>query len=283
MTPYEALAKYGSITAADKELGIPRTTLRDRLERERTRLPVTHCVIPDCQVKEGVPIEHLEWIGNYIVDKRPDVVICIGDFWDMPSLSSYDKGKKCFEGRRYRKDVEAGNNAMDLLMTPLVKADFHPRLVFTMGNHEHRISRAIDNEPILDGTIGLEDLELAKWGWEVVPFLQPIEIDGISYCHYFYNPNSGKPYAGTALSKLKNIGLSFTMGHQQGIDIAMRELPNGKTQHALVAGSCYLHDETYRGPQANGHWNGIVFKHEVQDGSYDLMQVSLDFLRRKYS
>jgi hypothetical protein len=152
-----------------------------------------------------------------------------------------------------------------------------------MGNHEHRIIRAIENDAILDGTIGLEDLELARWGWEVIPFLKPIQIDGILYAHYFYNPNSGKPYAGTALSKLKNVGLSFTMGHQQGIDIAMRELPNGKTQHALVAGSCYLHDEEYRGPQANGHWNGIVFKHEVRDGMYDLMQVSLDFLRRKYS
>jgi hypothetical protein len=277
----EAVRKYGSIRAAARELGMAESTLRGRLKS--TAEPVTHCVIPDCQVKEGVPIEHLEWIGNYIVDKKPDVVICIGDFWDMPSLSSYDKGKKSFEGRRYRKDIEAGNKGMDMLMTPLAKADFHPRLVFTMGNHEHRVVRAIENDAILDGTIGLEDMELARWGWEVIPFLQPIEIDGISYCHYFYNPNSGKPYAGTAISKLKNIGLSFTMGHQQGIDIAMRELPNGKTQHGLVAGSCYLHEEEYRGPQANGHWNGIVFKHEVHDGMYDLMQVSLDFLRRKYS
>jgi hypothetical protein len=281
MSPAEAVAKHGSIRAAARELGIPESTLRGRLGKSKD--PVTHCVIPDCQVKPGESIAHMEWIGNYIVDKQPDVVICIGDFWDMPSLSSYDKGKKSFEGRRYRKDIDAGNEAMDLMMTPLVKADFHPRLVFTMGNHEHRIMRAIENDAILDGTIGLEDLELARWGWEVVPFLKPIEIDGILYAHYFYNPNSGKPYAGTALSKLKNVGLSFTMGHQQGIDIAMRELPNGKTQHALVAGSCYLHDEEYRGPQANGHWNGIVFKHEVRDGMYDLMQVSLDFLRRKYS
>ena len=87
---------------------------------------------------------------------------------------------------------------------------------------------------------------------------------------------------GTAHTKLKNIGLSFVMGHQQGIDIAMRELPNGKKQHGIVAGSFYQHEMDYRGPQANNHWQGILMLHEVRDGTFDLMQVSLDFLRRKY-
>ena len=45
-----------------------------------------HLVIPDCQVKSDVPLENLEWIGRYIVDKKPDVIINIGDFADMPSL-----------------------------------------------------------------------------------------------------------------------------------------------------------------------------------------------------
>ena len=58
-----------------------------------------HLIIPDCQVKDGVPLEYLEWIGHYIVEKKPDVIINIGDFADMPSLSSYDVGKKSFEGR----------------------------------------------------------------------------------------------------------------------------------------------------------------------------------------
>ena len=107
------------------------------------------CVIPDCQIKEGVPTEHLTWAGQYIADKKPDVIVNIGDFWDMPSLSSYDKGRKDFEGRRYTKDVQAGNDAMDLLLAPIKKEinrqkrnkkkAWKPRMVFTIGNHEHRI------------------------------------------------------------------------------------------------------------------------------------------------
>ena len=52
-------------------------------------------VLPDCQVKEGVPLDHLEWAGKAICDYRPDVVVNIGDFADMPSLSTHDvKGSK---------------------------------------------------------------------------------------------------------------------------------------------------------------------------------------------
>ena len=43
-------------------------------------------VIPDCQVKQGVPLEHLTWAGQAIADYRPDIVVNLGDFADMPSL-----------------------------------------------------------------------------------------------------------------------------------------------------------------------------------------------------
>ena len=79
----------------------------------------THLVIPDTQVKPGVPLDHLSWIGEYIVERKPDVVVHLGDHWDFPSLSAYDRGKKAMEGRRYTDDVDAGNEGMNLLTTPI--------------------------------------------------------------------------------------------------------------------------------------------------------------------
>jgi hypothetical protein len=55
-----------------------------------------HVVIPDIQAKPGHSFRYLERIGEYIVEKKPDVIVCIGDFADMPSLSSYDVGTKSF-------------------------------------------------------------------------------------------------------------------------------------------------------------------------------------------
>lgn len=251
-----------------------------------------HLVIPDCQVKPGHSTEYLTSIGNYIVDKQPDVVVCIGDFADMESLSSYDKGKKSFEGRRYKADIEATHAAMENLLRPIRdhnirqnrkhKAQYRPRMVLTLGNHEDRINRAVNNDAVLDGTIGINDLRYAAFGWEVHPFLDVVVIDGVAYSHYFTSGVMGRP-VGTASALLSKKHMSCVAGHQQGRQIATAVRADGKMMTAIIAGSCYEHDEDYMGPQGNKHWRGIVMLHEVNDGSFDEMFVSLSYLKTKYS
>ena len=51
---------------------------------------------------------------------------------------------------------------------------------------------------------------------------------------------------------------------------------------AIIAGSCYEHNEGYMGPQGNEHWRGFYMLHEVDDGAFDEMAVSIDYLRRTY-
>lgn len=246
-----------------------------------------HLVIPDTQVKPGVPTEHLEWIGRYAAEKKPDVIVHLGDHWDMPSLSSYDKNTRAAEGRRYSEDIQAGNDAMDLLMAPLYReynrSGWWPEMHFLIGNHEQRIERHGNAHPELHGKVGYQDFNLWDHYWKVHDFLVPVVIDGVAYSHYWANPMTGKPYGGAAHTRLKNLGFSFTMGHQQVKDIAERFLPNGRVHRGLVVGACYQHDEDYKGPQGNRHWRGVIVKHEVKDGDYNLMEVSLDFLRRRYS
>lgn len=241
-----------------------------------------HIVIPDTQIKKGVSAEHLGWLGEYIAEKKPGVVVHLGDHWDMPSLSSYDVGKKCFEGRRYRDDIAAGNAGMDLLMNGISKMKEKPRLIFLTGNHEQRIERAIESDAKLDGVLGYQDFNLKKHGWEVIPFLKPIEVDGINYAHYFYNPLTGKPYGGLVSTMLKTIGHSFVAGHRPGLDFATRSLPNGERQTGIIAGSFYDHEEEYLGPQGNFAWKGFLVLHEVHNGQYDPLFVSLDYLKRRF-
>jgi hypothetical protein len=254
--------------------------------------PRTHLVIPDTQSKPGTPNDALGWIGSYIVEKQPDCIVHLGDHADFPSLSSYDVGKKDFEGRRYRDDVDAANLAFDVLCEPMEthnrrkakqnKKQYKPELIMLHGNHEHRVQRAIDNDAAhLDGVISLDDLNYASHGWQVVPFLQPICIDGVYYAHYWANPMTGRPFGGNATTRLKQVGHSFTMGHQQVLDYAIRFVA-GRSQHALIAGAAYLHTEKYLGPQGNDHWRGIIVKHQVEQGSYDPMFVSLDYLCRRF-
>ena len=250
-----------------------------------------HLIIPDTQVKPNGSVDHLRWAGEYAVDKKPDVIVHIGDHWDMPSLSSYDVGKKSFEGRRYTDDVHAGIVAMNTFLAPIraeqqrlidnKKKRWNPRLVFTIGNHEERINRAVENDPKLDGLIGFHDLQLKSMGWEVYPFLQPVVIDGVAYAHYFTSGVMGRPVSSAKLMLQKKM-MSCVMGHVQDRDIAYARRGDGKNVTGLFSGIVYQHDEAYLNPQTNGSWSGVWLFNEVNDGSFDELPISINYLRRKY-
>lgn len=248
--------------------------------------PKRHIYVPDTQVRKGVPVDHLDWIAEYIAAKGCDRVVIGGDWWDMPALSMHDPlGSARMEGARIEDDISSGNDALERFTKRIVakgsKAAKAARDV-TMGNHEYRIDRAVSMDPRYAGVIGMHHLNAERLGWTAHPFRQIVDLDGIWYSHYFYNPLTGRPWGGTIDNRLNKIGHSFVQGHEQAFRYATRHLSNGIEQHGLVAGACYLHDEDYKGPQGNYHFRGIVVMNEVRGGSYDLMRVSLDFLCRKF-
>lgn len=254
-------------------------------------MAIKHLVIPDTQVKPGVPLEHLSWCGEYIVEKRPDVIVQIGDFADMQSLSSYDAGKKSFEGRTYKADIQAVHVGMKLLLAPLGRLNaklrskhkplYKPRMVLTLGNHEERITRAIELDRKLEGTIGLEDLGYEALGWEVYPYLQPVRIDGVSYSHFFPSGPMGRPCS-SARAMLNKYHESCVAGHQQGWDTVNAYRTDGSRITTIIAGSFYQHNEQYLPAISNNHWRGVFMLHEVVNGSFDTMTVSLNYLAQKY-
>ena len=248
-------------------------------------------VIPDCQVKEGVPLEHLTWAGKAIVDYKPDVVVNIGDFADMPSLSTHDvKGSKYFEGKRYTKDIAVVKDAMSQLLAPLKELQqkqkrnkekvYKPRMVMLMGNHENRINRAINNNPTLEGLISTKDLGYEK-DWEVHEFLHPVFINGVGFNHYWPVGAMGRA-AGTPSAIISKLHMSCIAGHQQGKQVAYGKRADGQSICAIIAGSYYLHDESYMDSLSNKHWRGLVVLNEVNDGHFDEMFLSIEYLGKKY-
>jgi hypothetical protein len=250
-----------------------------------------HLIVPDTQIKPGVPTEHIDWLCKYAIEKKPDVLVIIGDWADMASLSSYDKHTKSFEGRTYRADILAANDALQRLMAPieveqarLLRRKQKPwklRKIFCMGNHEHRINRAIELQRELDGLISTNDLFFAQFGFEVYPFLEVATADGVAYSHYFVSGIMGRPVT-TARALLQKKYMSCVAGHQQGYDIATAYRGDGTRITAIIAGSFYQHDEGYLNPQTNKHYRGLVMLNEVQNGEFDEMKVSMAYLREKY-
>ena len=238
-------------------------------------------VVPDPQCMPGVNMQHLKWCGQYFAAKQPDVIVALGDWGDFPSLSMFGS-KMEFEGKRYKKDLAAFHQGMELFMEPLAKVKgYKPYMEFIDGNHEGHIERTVNNDPKLEGMMSLEDLRLKQYGWREHAFLQPVSIGGVAFCHYFPSGIMGRPIT-TAPELLRKLHMSAVAGHQQGREIAFGRRADGGNMTAIITGSFYQHSYKYLSPFTNMHWRGMLMMHEVRDGSFDEMFVSINFLKRKF-
>lgn len=251
--------------------------------------------IPDLHLKPGQDPIRMKWIGRLIAEWRPDVVVQAGDAWDMPSLSSYDVGKKSFEGRSYKTDLEAGHKGFDLLEEEIKNAyrddrerkkrGYNPSKYLLGGNHdEGRVRKIVDGDRKLDGTIGVQDFHRSGWTW--VPFLQPIELGGVYFCHYFISGVMGKPIGGEnpATSLLNKMHKSCVAAHTHLYDYSERTTAGGNKIQALLGGCLLAEDqwEDYAGP-ANHLWRNCVTKfYDVKDGQFDFEMVSAKRLKHLY-
>ncbi len=199
-------------------------------------------------------------------------------------LSFFDKG---LWNRRYvrkteaeRGDVIAIASSQGTLVTRRMG-----RVSFT-GNS--RITRAVEENAKLEGKLSLEDLSFKERGWTVYPFLQPVKIHGINYCHFFplnsqskvTNSKNGSP---SALAQVRRMMSSAVAGHKQGLETAIVETP-GATYRGVIAGSFYLHEEKgYIPPIGEHYWKGLLVFNDVRDGgNFELMEVSMNYLSKRY-
>lgn len=236
--------------------------------------------IPDTQVSSDVPLDHLRAAGRYAADRGVDVIVHAGDFVDYTSLSTYNNPLQR-EGLRVQDDTEAANEALGLFQAGL--GGYKPKLQFiTLGNHEERMDRYIGEHPELEGALALPAFE--AHGWTPYPFLQPVEVNGVAFAHYFTRTAKGwagkNPHA-NAQTMVRREMRSCVAGHSPGLDTYVHPGGNGLIR-GLVAGSFYQHDEKWMGPQGNDYWRGLVVMHEVANGFWNQMEVSLTWLMNKY-
>ncbi len=251
-------------------------------------------VIPDTQVRPGDITDHLDWIAQDIVRRRPDYLVVMGDWWDLPSLSSHDApGSAKKEGARFKEDLDAGRAAMQQLVGPIDKelerikrrriTKWNLKRHFLEGNHENRADRIAAADPVLTGVVGAQLCDVESFGFERHKFLEPIVIEGVHFSHYWQSSHSARPIGGTIDNRLNKLCASFVCGHEQGLKYGNRPLPMGRTIHGIVAGSSYLGTESYRGPQARNEWRGVAVLHDVRDGDFEPMFLTLRYLCREYA
>jgi len=249
----------------------------------------THIVIPDQHSHPDHNNDRADWLSKLILDVKPDVVVNLGDAADMPSLSSYDKGKRNFVGRSYRKDIEAHLEFQERLWEPIrQRKKKMPFSIVLEGNHEHRVERALDLSPELSGTIGFNDYKFDEYYDEVVRYKGSTpgvyEIDDILFAHYFITGVSGRPISGDRAGHMliDKVGSSCVAGHLHTFDYATRTNINGQVRNGLVAGVYQDYDSDWAG-NINHLWrSGVCVLRNVHEGDYDLQWCSIGALKKEY-
>jgi len=249
----------------------------------------THLIIPDTHTHPKFHNKRADWLASLIIDLRPDVVIHMGDGPDMPSLCSYDRGKKGFQGRTYKADVESWLDFQDRMWAPVKQRKKKlPDKHYIEGNHDHRIYRAIEVQPELEGAIGIQDLQLNHY-WDEITLYDGVTpgillVDDINYAHYFVSGVMGKPIGGTypAASLLNKQYGSCTAAHSHTLDYAVRTQVGGGKIQGLIAGCYQDYRSDWAGICNDLWWPGVVIKHNVEGGCYDPQFVSLEALRKEY-
>ena len=218
-------------------------------------------------------------LGKYIAREKPQIIVCIGDMADMPSLSSYDRGTKGFEGRRYKKDVSAAIDAQKKLFAPINRVrGYKPKLHMCMGNHEDRIVRAVNTTPELDGAIGLHDLKYEDFGWKVTPFKRSVAIQGISFSHYFTSGVAGRPISSVHIGHalVTKLHCSAVQGHSHLFNHSEQTRPDGQKIFGLSAG-CFSHPkytESWCQDTEYQWWRGVILLEGLDgEGYYNVIRA----------
>jgi hypothetical protein len=253
-------------------------------------------IVPDTQGHRKRSTKHLEQAGRLVAEKRPQRVMMLGDFGDMPSLSFWDRGKKRSFGFTVQNDIDHMGHMLEVFMKPFKDIrGYKPDLHMLEGNHDGceecegtRMYRFIQDNHQLSGTY--DPMETFREnGWRVHHFQHLVVLDGVYYSHLFPKASTGNVTArgqgfGASNARLQaNANMvSCTAGHKPGLDWSIRPA-TGRIIHTLIAGSFYHHDEHYKGPQGNDYWRGLFYKKGVRNGEYDHETFSMRRLRREYA
>jgi hypothetical protein len=265
-----------------------------RRQAQTTR-PLEIAVIPDLHIHghsdESIPRLLARWLDGY----RPDVVVNLGDHWDMPSLAFQTQGQHSSAiGPTFRQDVDAGIRANGVIWASFQKskARWNCRRIILEGNHENRMTRHTE-EPenwALKGTLDYSILQADRFYDEVVRYVGStpgiITVGGVSFRHYAVNGLARSLNSVHLGAQLNAKTLTSTVvGHSHMLSYARAVSSDGRVLHGLSAGCCIGEKDfhAYAGVGQQAWARGVCCLHGVANGDYSLEWVSLKRLRELFS
>jgi len=251
--------------------------------------------IGDCHIDELDDLSRFKLLSKFIIDKKPDVIIFMGDFLTMSCLSFFDKDKRQrMEGKRYKKEIDKGNEALDIIFYELLELQekqrlqklkiYRPNVYYLNGNHGNRLNRYLEYDPTFEGLVSIEkDLKLKERNIKFIPYREYLNINKINFTHIPFNKT--KEVCGVNITK-KVSQLMFTscvFAHVHSMEYeGFKRHGQDDLQQILSVGCFFEKHEDYVHGRITEYWKGLVLLDSFKEGRFDTQTYSLEKLKKEY-
>lgn len=258
--------------------------------------PITVLAIPDAHTEPGQDLSRFKAVANLTLELAEEclrrdqelVVVQQGDWADWGSLGMHDEGTHKGMAGRILEDLAALKESQTIYHEGL--QGINVRKYFTEGNHgTPRLHRLENRIPAIKGLLDpVKDALFEEHGWEVLPFLEPLDINGVLFAHYFTGGVMGRAIGGRNMAKnmASQLHMSCVAGHSHVMGMNWVRRPDGTWVQTMSTGVfCDPNSKVFQSWNAAGarhYWPGCVILRNIQQGSYDPQTVGLDYLMKHF-
>jgi len=225
-------------------------------------------------------------MGAYAKENKVDHIVQIGDFASMDSMSSHDPNwtVKGQDKPSFKEDVASFEEALGAFDDGLDGYEVTKHV--TLGNHEDRISRFVNNNPeIVEMLFEQIYSLLEQFGWNYSPFGEFYFIGDVGFTHVPLN-QMGKPYGGmsseNAIARDSLHDVVYGHTHKR-LDKSFPKI--GHEHITIINLGCSLPDgmiEDYAKHSVTG-WSYGVYDMTIRDGRIkERTWVPMDMLLERY-
>lgn len=211
----------------------------------------------DAHLEQNVEIDPSYILFKQVVQKiKPNRIICGGDLADFSYISRWTEGMPGLqEGKRLKEDFDTIAEEIKFFKK------YTKEFVFYEGNHENRVRKYLEKNPVLKGILSLEQI-CKDAGVEYVPTeLQPKKILPDLYIAHGLSFN--KYFACWTVEKMNENIVTFHTHRTQQYSISF---PTGKVISGYGLGClCNTNPDYLAGKRISGHTNSFAILYVDKD------------------
>lgn len=225
-------------------------------------------VIFDAHDSPSLRKDRFRWMGRYVQEHNPDMVVQVGDLFSFDSLCQIEPNDTLLGKAKpvFTDDIASGHEALREFDRGAGGWDGEKHV--TLGNHEHRALSFTNRTPEIAGllTENLDNL-LMTHGWTYSPYGAMHFVGGVAFVHIPLS-RMGRPYGGEHVeNRIGSLALEDTVyGHtHRAVDKTFTKTGTNRSVR-VISGGCSLEE---------GHIEPYV-GHAVSGWSYNIADLVID-------